>query len=601
MTDAPTETLAQMYARQAQEDTARMDATSALSRFHEANASGMLSALAPYVPPVLEKARQYTVDEMPFVSKSPISHVIETPIYTPTYSAQVVKTQPLAVTSTPSQSVNITTNFSSLANLNDARTAVLSTSLPLITAINYSHQAYNNAFTYSYSTYDTRSSSKVTGTLTNGDYGVAYGSSLTAYPSTLTQGDYTFVDSNVAVTFYGTVSQANAYAYKTGYLNKIIVSSGQAQVTMNGYVGVSANNGGTISDFTVQNGQALLVGVGDFAIQGSGSVYSGYQSSISGTLSSVTLSSGSNSITISGSIDIKSLSSYSSFTDFLAAIMSKDDNVTGTNASEYLIGYAGNDNLNAGYGDDTLDGGTGNDILDGGFGTNTAVYSSYKSSFSVSKSGETYSISSTSDGTDTLSNIQYLQFADGLVAIDSALPAPAPVVQPVVTTTPITLIVTPPTSLIIKGTSSNDFLIGTDSDNKILGMAGDDTLTGGLGNDTLNGGAGKDLLVGGTGADVFAFNIDSKNTIDTFSDFSHQEGDKIDLSIIDADTAKTGDQAFAKLDVGATFTGKFTKSGQLFFETSTHILWGNVDNKAGADFSLQLNGVSGLVVGDFVF
>lgn len=57
---------------------------------------------------------------------------------------------------------------------------------------------------------------------------------------------------------------------------------------------------------------------------------------------------------------------------------------------------------------------------------------------------------------------------------------------------------------------------------------------------------------------------------------------------------------FTKLDVGATFSGKSTKTGQLFFETSTHILWGNVDTKTGADFSIQLNGVSGLVVGDFV-
>ncbi|MEI6745270.1 MAG: type I secretion C-terminal target domain-containing protein, partial [Methylococcaceae bacterium] len=493
-----------------------------------------------------------------------------------------------------SHGMNITTNFPSLASLNDARTAVLSTSLPLISALNYSHQAYNNAFTYSYSTYDARSSSKVAGTLTNGDYGVAYGSSLTAYPSTLTQGDYTFANSNVTVNFYGSVSQANAYAYKTGYLDKIIVSSGQAKVSMDGYVGVSANNGGTLTDFTVQNGQVSLAGVGDFNVQGTGNVFSSYQSSISGTLSSLTLSSGSNAITIGGSIDLKSLSSYSSFTDFLASTMNGNDNVTGTNASEYLMGYAGNDYLSAGYGDDTLDGGTGNDILDGGLGTNTAIYTGYKSSYIVSQNGSIYTISSLTDGTDTLNNIQFLKFADGVVAIDSALP---------ITQTPPALVVvnpsvieTPKSVISTKSTSGDDQLTGTAKNDKLSSLEGNDTLIGGL---------GADVLTGGLGTDVFKFN-DIKETglavktRDTITDFKTSEGDKIDLSGIDANTNRAGDQAFTKLDIGAKFSGKFSSTGQLFFDTTTQILWGNVDTKAGADFSIQLNGVSSLVATDFV-
>jgi Ca2+-binding RTX toxin-like protein len=498
-----------------------------------------------------------------------------------------------------SHGMNITTNFPSLASLNDARTAVLSTSLPLISALNYSHQAYNNAFTYSYSTYDARSSSKVAGTLTNGDYGVAYGNSLTLYPSTLTQGDYTFANSNVTVNFYGSVSQANAYAYKTGYLDKIIVSSGQAKVTMDGYVGVSANNGGTLTDFVVQNGQASLAGVGNLAIQSSGSVYSSYQSSISGTLSSVTLSSGNNSITLSGSIDIASLSSYSNFTDFLAATMSGNDDVTGTNASEYLMGYAGNDNLSAGYGDDTLDGGIGNDILDGGLGTNTAVYGGYKSNYNVSKSGATYFISSTNDGTDTLSNIQFLKFADGVVAIDDALPKPV-VVSPVISPQPVALPVATPVAVtsIIRGTAKADFLTGTDSSDKILAGAGDDTLTGGLGNDTLSGGTGVDLLIGGKGADIFVFIIDSNNSRDTISDFSREEKDKIDLSAIDANAKSAGDQAFKFISSQAF--SKTDASGQLLFDATSHILYGSTNTDSKPEFSIQLNGVSSLVAGDFV-
>jgi Ca2+-binding RTX toxin-like protein len=389
-------------------------------------------------------------------------------------------------------------------------------------------------------------------------------------------------------------------------MDKVIVHNGNDTVTINGYVDVSGKKAGSVNNFKVETSSASFSSAGDFSASVSKDYYGNYSSTVLGDFSSLSLSLGNSSIDISGiKTDVMSLSKYALFTDFLANTQAGNDNVTGTNSSEYLSGYAGNDYLSAGYGNDTLDGGTGNDILDGGFGTNTAVYSGNKSSYRVSQNGAAYAISSTNDGTDTLSNIQYLQFADGVVAIDSTLPVPAVIVQPVVASTPITPTVTLATSSIIEGTSSDDFLTGTDGDNKILGMAGNDTLTGGLGNDTLNGGAGKDLLVGGSGADVFKFN-DIKETggalktRDTITDFKTSEGDKIDLSGIDSDTFKTGNQAFSKLDIGAKFLGKFTSTGQLFFDTTSHILYGNVDTKAGADFSIQLNGVSSLVAGDFI-
>ncbi len=134
---------------------------------------------------------------------------------------------------------------------------------------------------------------------------------------------------------------------------------------------------------------------------------------------------------------------------------------------------------------------------------------------------------------------------------------------------------------------------------------GNDQLTGTVKNDTLTGGLGADTLTGGLGADIFKFNnvketgVDVK-TRDTIIDFKTSEGDKINLSGIDANTNRTDDQAFTKFDVGEKFLGKFTKTNALFFETSTHILYGNVDAKSGADFSIQLSGVTNLVASDFV-
>lgn len=149
------------------------------------------------------------------------------------------------------------------------------------------------------------------------------------------------------------------------------------------------------------------------------------------------------------------------------------------------------------------------------------------------------------------------------------------------------VIETPKIVISSKPTSNNDQLTGTNKNNKLSGLAGDDT------------------LIGGSGSDIFQFNDiketgKTTKTRDTITDFKTSDGDKIDLSGIDANTNRTGDQPFTNLDVGNKFSGKFASTGLLFFETSTQILWGNVDTKEGADFSIQLNGVKNLTLEDFI-
>ena len=73
-------------------------------------------------------------------------------------------------------------------------------------------------------------------------------------------------------------------------------------------------------------------------------------------------------------------------------------------------------------------------------------------------------------------------------------------------------------------TDKNSALIGTSSDDKISGGANDDLILGGLGND---------LLTGGDGADIFKFEPPKNsgdNYKDQITDFSQEEGDKIDIS-----------------------------------------------------------------------
>jgi len=83
----------------------------------------------------------------------------------------------------------------------------------------------------------------------------------------------------------------------------------------------------------------------------------------------------------------------------------------------------------------------------------------------------------------------------------------------------------------------NDFLNGGDGDDIIYGQRGDDTLRGGAGNDVLFGGAGKDTFVWKSG-DVGT---------DTIKDFSHAEGDKLDLSDLLPSDAETNLANYLKL------------------------------------------------------
>ena len=90
----------------------------------------------------------------------------------------------------------------------------------------------------------------------------------------------------------------------------------------------------------------------------------------------------------------------------------------------------------------------------------------------------------------------------------------------------------------LTGGAGADRLTGAAGADKLTGAAGDDHLSGGKGNDLLKGGTGKDVLVGGAGADEFVFHSVAEagrgGQRDVIRDFSHRQGDEIDLSGIDA-------------------------------------------------------------------
>jgi hypothetical protein len=96
------------------------------------------------------------------------------------------------------------------------------------------------------------------------------------------------------------------------------------------------------------------------------------------------------------------------------------DLIIGNNLANSIYGNAGNDILDGGAGDDKLDGGAGNDTIDAGTGIDNVTYSRSKTNYTISKSGSTYTVTDKTglEGTDTLTNIERLQFSDRTVALD---------------------------------------------------------------------------------------------------------------------------------------------------------------------------------------
>jgi hypothetical protein len=103
----------------------------------------------------------------------------------------------------------------------------------------------------------------------------------------------------------------------------------------------------------------------------------------------------------------------------------------------------------------------------------------------------------------------------------------------------------------LRGAGGSDTLYGAAAADRLFGGHGDDRLIGGFGDDVLIGGPGLDILAGGGGRDVFAFASarqslpDAPDTIVSFDAPGPQEGDRIDLSAIDANVEIAGTQSFA--------------------------------------------------------
>ena len=99
-----------------------------------------------------------------------------------------------------------------------------------------------------------------------------------------------------------------------------------------------------------------------------------------------------------------------------------DNNANILNSGEgddIVNGGAGNDTIGSNGGNDTLTGGNGNDTIDGGADIDTAIYQGNYGEYAVSFSnignlpGTVTDLVPNRDGADSLTNVEFIQFADG--------------------------------------------------------------------------------------------------------------------------------------------------------------------------------------------
>lgn len=180
-----------------------------------------------------------------------------------------------------------------------------------------------------------------------------------------------------------------------------------------------------------------------------------------------------------------------------------DDQMTGTNSTDYLYAKEGNDTLRGLGAFDDLRGGPGNDNLNGGGGNDQ--YNFYEDNWGRDL------ISADGAGTEDW----LIFFTSGALTVD-LIPSPD---RPEVSSGPNRINFAPtvviewvqggPASDSIKGNGAGNYILGGNLNDRLMGRGGNDKMYGDIavfsnqGNDVLNGGPGRDILDGGPGDDTF--------------------------------------------------------------------------------------------------
>lgn len=172
-------------------------------------------------------------------------------------------------------------------------------------------------------------------------------------------------------------------------------------------------------------------------------------------------------------------------------------NGTGNALNNFIAGNETANKLSGGLGNDTFQGGLGNDTIDGGADTDTVIYSGMRASYAIGGSLLDRTIAG-NEGSDSLKNVEIVQFADGRLVGDVWEPNATNPGNPSNPSNPGTPAIPVETRV---GTSRSNNLLGNDNINIIKGQGGNDVIAGRGANDKLYGGTGNDKIYGDSGDD----------------------------------------------------------------------------------------------------
>jgi Ca2+-binding RTX toxin-like protein len=466
------------------------------------------------------------------------------------------------------------------------------------------------------------------------------------------KGDDTYVVDNVgdlitenADEGFDTVESSATFILSAN-LEKLTLTGSQAlNGTGNALDNVISGNSGINHLYGMAGNDTLSGGSGaDFLVGGSGDDFY----IVDNTADAITELAGegidnvkaSVSYTLSANVENLSFSGYGAYTGTGNAL---DNIILGNDAVSTLYGMGGNDWLDGGGGADKLFGGIGNDtyIVDNagdivtenaGEGTdlvqsfvsftlsanvdnltltgtrNVSAYGNADSNILIGNAGN--NILDGAAGADQMvgggGNDSYVVDNVGDLVIENAGEG-TDIVRSSITHTlgsnVENLTLTGIGSINGTGNAFDNVITGNDSANTLMGGGGNDVLNGGGGDDILIGGDLGDVLTGGAGNDRFVFtsindsSLDSSgvNREDFITDFT--VGDRIDLSLIDANLNISGDQAFV-LDTDDSYSvGEITITN--LGDRSYVIIDVNDDNIADMAFMVQYSGT--LTAADFIF
>ena len=297
-----------------------------------------------------------------------------------------------------------------------------------------------------------------------------------------------------------------------------------------------------------------------------------------------------------GNVDLSTASGSGS--DAQGDTFSTIENVTGSAFSDVITGDTGNNVLRGLVGADTLNGGAGNDVLDARIdrplpttpadGNNVLDGGTGDDLFFVNRERPaTLGMNPGSDeirggeGIDTIqfdgTNVEADMLAGKIHLLYSAFPtiefSTMKFEENLIGSNELT---------VTEGIGRGDILVGDHGDNRLTGRFGPDVLTG-------NGGA--DTFVYLKVDDSYFDNATNQDRNDTIEDFSSSQGDKIDLSAIDAIAGN------ANANDAFTYIGSagFSAAGQVRYAGGQ--MEANINADLGADMQIS---VDQLVAADFI-